>query len=499
MPLQSAPISTFGEFISVAIRKELLQIWLREDPSSFDVEVVTAVSDAACSRISEDLIQLAKEWAPTLALEVNSPLVDLGHADGETDQAFATELAVLTSSLLNFFESVNFFEPLQVGESLGELAPRLPSWFSDFQLPSHSIFGLAAVIAPVLLRAQRLPRSEDQMDARPEAPPGSQEELLTRQLQQCRKRIFSLERELVVQSRTEKEKVSFEKSERAKSETRLMEINSQLEERLKARTEELRKAGQKLIEAQRGMDHAKFLLEDKNKQIAKFEYKEQQRLKYEEDRSEREKEYGKRLLRLAIQEDAMKQREKYRLEKLQSFIKGDEQVEDLSDSNADVNMRSALEKVEDEFEVTFKQRQEKFDAALREYERKVEEKKAQYNVLNKDLLKAGAHTKKPLMIDMGIQAQEECREISPVAPGAEGDSAAADTGNGGGAEIAVAPQDDAEESQQVPEGGPANEDEVVPAPDLPALGRRASGISEEVEQEAVAAFNMGLQNARDAI
>merc|ERR1719240_1069461 len=123
-----------------------------------------------------------------------------------------------------------------------------------------------------------------------------------------------------------------------------------------------------------------------------------------------------------------------------------------------------------------------------------EEKKAQYNVLNKDLLKAGAH-KKPLMIDMGIQAQEECRELSPVAPGAEGDSAAADPGNGVGAESAIAPQDDAEESQQVPEGS-AVEDEVVPAPDLPALGRRASGISEEVEQEAVAAFNMGLQNAR---
>jgi len=191
----------------------------------------------------------------------------------------------------------------------------------------------------------------------------------------------------------------------------------------------------------------------------------------------------------------MKQREEYRLEKLQSFIKGEEQVEGLADSNADVNMRSALEKVEDEFEVTFKQRQEKFDAALREYERKVEEKKAQYNVLNKDLLKAGAHTKKPLMIDIGIQA--ECQEVSPVAPGAEGDAAATDIGTGAGAEGAIVPQDDAEESQQVPEG--SDEEKIIQNPDLPALGRRASGISEQVEQEAVAAFNMGLQNARDAI
>merc|ERR1712139_102566 len=148
------------------------------------------------------------------------------------------------------------------------------------------------------------------------------------------------ERELLVRSRAEKEKVSYEKAERAKAEARLMEINSQLEDRLRARTEELRKAGQKLIEAQRGMDHAKFLLEDKNKQIAKFEYKEQQRLKEEEQQNEREKEYGKRLLRLAIQEDAMKQREKYRLEKLQAYIKGDEKVEELSDINSHVNIRS---------------------------------------------------------------------------------------------------------------------------------------------------------------
>jgi len=491
MPLQAAPVSTFGEFICVAIRKELLQIWLREDPSSFDVEVVTAVSDAACAHVSADLIELVKGWLPSLVLEVQSPLVDLGNGDGGVahSPAYAAELTMLTSSLQLFFESANFFEPLQVGEQLGDLAPRVPPWFMDFQLPTPSTFCLAAEIAPVLMRAQRSSSGEDQAEsAEPEAPPGSQQETITRQLQQCRKRIFSLERELVVQSRTEKEKVTFEKAERAKSETRLMDINSQLEERLKARTEELRKAGQKLIEAQRGMDHAKFLLEDKNRQIAKFEYKEQQRLKHEEQQNEREREYGKRLLRLAIQEDVMKQREKYRLEKLQGFIKGEEQVEDLADSGADVNMRSALDKMEDEFEVTFKQRQEKFDAALKDYERKVEEKKAQYDVLSKDVLKAGVAAKnKPAGIEIGIQAQ-----VEPASPKA--DTQALQGADGGADEGA---QDEGEEPQQgVPEAMKVNDG--LMSPTTPP-GRRASGISKEVEQEAVAAFNMGLQNARDAI
>jgi len=200
----------------------------------------------------------------------------------------------------------------------------------------------------------------------------------------------------------------------------------------------------------------------------------------------------------------MRQRETYRLDKLQKFIKGEEKVEELTDSNADVNMRLALERVEDEFEITFKQRQEKFDAKLREYERMVDEKKAQYHNLNKDLLKAGA-LKQPKprqidMIDIGVQAfPEERRELSPAPLGSfgvDGDVVGMEGSSAGGESLSVA-QDDVEESQLLAEG-PAREQPVLVA-ELPALGRRASGISEEVEQEALAAFNMGLQNARDAL
>jgi len=191
----------------------------------------------------------------------------------------------------------------------------------------------------------------------------------------------------MVRSRSEKEKVAFEKSERAKAEARLMEINTQLEERLKARTEDLRKTGQKLVEAQRGANQTKLQLEDKNKQITKFEYKENQHIKMQEEFQHREKELSKRLLRLSVQEDVIKQREEYRIDQLRQWLKGEKQTESLSEVDADINQTAALERMEVGFDVVFKKRQDKFDASLREYDRRLDEKRSQYNSLNRDLAK----------------------------------------------------------------------------------------------------------------
>lgn len=509
---------TVGEFITSSIRKEFLQIWLQEEPSSFDAEVLGAVTDASGQRIAEDLVRLAKIWLPGLQLEVSSPLVNFMVKEPDVSAAArpdAGEPARLTvsESLQSFFESVDCFEQAPAGTRLAELKSRLPQWFNnaDFRLPPQAIFSLSAGIGAVLLRAPRLSIQEDFLPpgAVPEdALGGSQDpEVIVKQLLQCRRRIFSLERELLVRSRAEKEKVSYEKAERAKAEARLMEINSQLEERLKARTEELRKAGQKLIEAQRGMDHAKFLLEDKNKQIAKFEYKEQNHNKLQDEHKEKEKDYHKRMMRLGIQEDLMKQREEYRLDKLQKYLKGEEQTENLSEAEANINQRQALDRLEDEFEHSFKQRQNKFEVSLRDFDRKLEEKRNQYEVLNKDLLRAGvAQThKKAVYAEAGVQASmAPDRDERLVEAGADGlllqegeDGlvAAAAPGEGGGAEDHAGGA--ATNEERTP--GEVQDPMVMAEEDLPPLGRRASGISEEVEQEAVAAFNLGMMNARDAL
>jgi len=228
----------------------------------------------------------------------------------------------------------------------------------------------------------------------PQPEPGSREELLAKQLQNYQRRIFLLERELMARSRSEKQKVATEKAERAKAEARLMEINSQLEERLKARTEDLRKTGQKLVEAQRSMNQTKWQLEDKIKAITKLEYKEENHLKEQNAFLEREKDLSKRLLRLAIQEDSMRQREEFRIDKLRGWLKGEQDTDSLSETDANINMEAALQKLEEHFELAFNRRQEKFQAALREHDRKLDEKRNQYNTLNREVVKLEVGSRK---------------------------------------------------------------------------------------------------------
>merc|ERR1719352_706481 len=111
------------------------------------------------------------------------------------------------------------------------------------------------------------------------------------------------------------------------------------------------------------MNHTKWLLEDKNKAITRFEYKEEQHQKAQGEFTEKEKDLSKRLLRLAIQEDTMRQREEFRIDKLRSWLQGEEAVENLTETNAEINNRAALERMEDDFEASFIKRQEKFEAA----------------------------------------------------------------------------------------------------------------------------------------
>jgi len=431
---------TVYEFISFSLRKEILHIWLHQEPAPLNVDLVGALVGTWSRSIAEELVRLVKGWIPGLLLSADSPLSDLGGDGSEQSMSslpasYVAESARLTvsESLHAFFGSLHFSGEAPPGSPFAlrpELRHQLPSWLlsEDFRLPIDSVFCLSAEIGPVLLRA---PRDESLLDEDgygylgadedmgieigpligsprgevPRPPAGSREELLAKRLQNYQRRIFLLERELMVRSRSEKEKVAFEKAERAKAEARLMEINCQLEERLKARTEDLRKTGQKLVEAQRGMNHTKWLLEDKNKQITKFEYKEENHQKVQEEFQEREKNLSKRLLRLAIQEDTMRQREEFRIDKLRAWMTGEAHTDSLSEVNADINMKAALERLEDDFELTFKKRQEKFEAALREYDRRLDEKRSQYNALNKQVaeLELGSRKKANAGQDFGEQ------------------------------------------------------------------------------------------------
>lgn len=432
--------TTVGDFISTSLRKEILHVWLQQDPAPLDREVVNALVETWAPTVADKLLKLVHGWIPGLLLSIDSPLADFRKASGDDGVDVAASYVAeparltITESLQMFFETVQFAAVPPGGSVLAlqpHLMERLPSWLKspDFRLPYESVFCLSAEIGPVLLRAPRdelLLEKEAIAAAAGEdgaalaagsavaacrrevkALPGSREEVLSQRLEMYQKRIFRLESELMARSQSEKEHVASEKNERAKAEARLMEINSQLEERLKARSEELRKTNEKLAEAQKGMDDTRALLEDKIKQISKFEYKEEHHKKMEEEYRENEKKLTKRLLRLAMQEDTIKQREQFRMEKLKGYVKGEEMASAQSDSHSDIKYSAVLDKMEDDFERTYKTRTEKFETALLEFNQKLEEKRSQYNFLNKEVQKMAAASRKRTDTSGAIQSDAE--------------------------------------------------------------------------------------------
>merc|ERR1711976_572203 len=62
-------------------------------------------------------------------------------------------------------------------------------------------------------------------------------------------------------------------------------------------------------------------------------------------------------------------------------------TESLTETNAEINERAALENMEADFEASFIKRQEKFEASLRDYDRRLEDKRNQYNALSKEVVR----------------------------------------------------------------------------------------------------------------
>merc|ERR1719261_90023 len=136
------------------------------------------------------------------------------------------------------------------------------------------------------------------------------------QVSPFRARIFALERENVMMQRKVKEtedNAAYEQNVQAK---RLMEVNDQLQEKLKLRTQELRKAGGKLIETQRAIDQTKQILDSKTKDLKKAEYSRDAVVQKEEKVEELRADYEKRLGVLTFRESRIAQIEKVVIDKL---------------------------------------------------------------------------------------------------------------------------------------------------------------------------------------
>jgi hypothetical protein len=169
---------TILDFISNALRKEILHCWLEKDHAvSPDAGLVTHLVSVWAPNIAEDLVRLVKGWIPGLIIAIDSPISDFDTERGDEETVslaacYVAEPARLTvcESLQRFFECLSFaITPPQEGPlsifNTGnpEYMRRLPYWLisDSFRLPPESVFCLSAEIGPLLLRA---PRDESLVD-----------------------------------------------------------------------------------------------------------------------------------------------------------------------------------------------------------------------------------------------------------------------------------------------------------------------------------------------
>lgn len=389
--------STLSGAVALALRRELLHLWAEEEPgTSLDSGAVDAVVQALAPALAGRLAEVANAQIPALTVTADSPLPPVGGrpATGGTAREAAEHVAVL-EVLQSFLSSHDLLA--EEAESRAflerEVSPRLgpahpwQRWVRGgcaLVLPAESVLCLSAVTAPALLAGRWCRPQEGDGDdwAEEDSPPAGTPQGLVRALR-CRRRVFALERELVVREHAEQEREAFDRAERARTEARLMEVNRHLEERLKARTEELRRAGQKIIEAQRGIDDATNQLGQKSKQILRLEYRLGQQEKLIEQASDRSKEQNKHSLRLACQENLLRERETLRMQRLSEAL-GDKRTALIVQGDCEMTP-GMIDQLEREFEARMQTHQKHFARKHREFERRVEEKRAEYETMCREL------------------------------------------------------------------------------------------------------------------
>merc|ERR1719487_361324 len=184
------------------------------------------------------------------------------------------------------------------------------------------------------------------------------------QVSPFRARIFALERENVMMQRKVKEtedNAAYEQNVQAK---RLMEVNEQLQEKLKSRTQDLRKAGGKLIETQRAIDQTKQILDSKTKELKKAEYGRDLVLQKEQKVDELRADFEKRLGVLTFRESRVSQIERVVIDKLTMIETKPDKLEDwakaqkksLKKNEKEVQMNLLLDQLNDEFQTHLRNR-----------------------------------------------------------------------------------------------------------------------------------------------
>lgn len=356
-------------------------MWSVDDPLSLSVQILDAIVDVLSPFFVSRLLEIVnqKHFA--------------GHALNAWDQLPEAPLlpsggflqhSDLLEDLQGFMGSYDLLSKAASEDSAANtrdylrtaIAPLLPpshpwqSWLSGgcaLMLPPDSVLCTCWSVMPVLLSKippeigaqdiNAMPHSSVHRRLSPPASSPADEAFVER----CRQRVFALERELVAREHAKQELEAFEKHERERNERRLMDINKHLQEKLRLRTEELKRAGQKVIEAQRNVDDFKSQLATKKREVTMLQYQLEREAETKKASACRLEEHTRSMLRSAARESLMRRQAHERAAQLRQYVHGEEAAGLIEKTAPDAEMVDSLVgDVEADFLARIRRRQDQY-------------------------------------------------------------------------------------------------------------------------------------------
>jgi len=399
--------ATLGDFITEVVVKELWAVQRvkctislsdfkakpgAEHSGLLEADILKTLVAKLAPSLTADVLNAARGWVSAAAgLTPSSLLPDLDEFPPDAQDEVG--LSLVQRKLL--FETLEvildvFNDPLVVGN----LRPPL--------LPRHNLACVAAQIAAALehcliVRLQNTALTTDQgLDPEPlrhasssksgrSSVAGTRKELVE-EMQLSKKQLFDIERQMAVQERNAELWAARTKREHEQATSRLFGINKELEEKLRQRTEEHRCSVKRVADLETRIQHEQWLREEMKTRVKKLEDELWKHTRMHNDILLREREYGKRILRLKLKEFEGLCHDEKRLKRLETVISGDAQHAQpvqLTEAELERLAKETLADLESEFEAFFEERQSQFQELVRRCEASFDLQRASLELSNR--------------------------------------------------------------------------------------------------------------------
>jgi len=215
-------------------------------------------------------------------------------------------------------------------------------------------------------------------------PSGRKAELLE-ELLRSRQRVADLEKDVAAQVK----QTELQNLKRKEVISRFAHENKTLQGQLNELTELHKEANERIVDLERRVRHEQWLSEEKGQQIARLEERLLRLGRTQDDILMREKEYGKRILRLNIKEFQGICHDLTRIDRLERALDGglgEDERPEVTESHLVDLAQQTLSSLEAEFDAHFDERQRRYEQAAQRCESSLEERRRDCEETTKKIL-----------------------------------------------------------------------------------------------------------------